>query len=187
MARQSTGKRLRFKIFERDNFTCQYCGKKPPEVILHLDHIYPVSKGGKNEIENMLTACADCNLGKATLEIGKAPSRVLKNSGDLRERYDQLRAFYNLQKKLDTIKQEMIIDITNYWSEIWEDSQLGAKGIASMKRFLKDFSVDEIKEAMDIARAKISHPINAFKYTCGVLCTKLKQRKLKTNDDNANY
>ena len=37
-------KSLRFDVFNRDGFTCQYCGKKPPECILEVDHILPKSK-----------------------------------------------------------------------------------------------------------------------------------------------
>jgi len=56
--------RLRFLILERDKYTCQYCGKKAPEVILEIDHIFPKSKGGNDSIENLKTACEQCNLGK---------------------------------------------------------------------------------------------------------------------------
>jgi len=63
--------KLRFDILKRDNFTCQYCGRKAPEVILEIDHIHPMSKGGSNEIENFKTAYKDCNMGKSNnlLEI----------------------------------------------------------------------------------------------------------------------
>ena len=54
----------RFDIFKRDNFKCRYCGRGAEEVILEVDHINPVSCGGGNEQENLVTACKDCNLGK---------------------------------------------------------------------------------------------------------------------------
>lgn len=63
----SIPKRLRFEILERDNHTCQYCGGKPPEVRLHVDHILPKSKGGKDTRGNLITSCRDCNLGKGTV------------------------------------------------------------------------------------------------------------------------
>lgn len=183
MKRKSTGKRLRFKVFERDSFTCQYCGKKTPEVILHIDHIYPVSKGGKNEIENLITACRDCNLGKSTLELGTSPRKVIKNKDDLEERYEQLKYFYNLQKKMDFLKTEIISDLEDYWYELWE-SRVTQTGVSSLKRFLKLFSVEEIKEAMDISKSKIKFSEQGFKYMCGVLHTKLKTRKLLENNDD---
>lgn len=55
---------LRFAVLKRDNFTCQYCGTKSPEKPLHVDHRTAVAKGGGNEIENLVTSCQDCNLGK---------------------------------------------------------------------------------------------------------------------------
>ncbi len=56
-------KKLRFEILKRDKFTCQYCGRKAPEVKLEVDHIVPRSKGGKL-MKNLKTACYDCNIGK---------------------------------------------------------------------------------------------------------------------------
>ena len=56
---------IRWQILTRDNFTCQYCGRKAPDVELHIDHIIPKSKGGTNESENLVVACAECNIGKA--------------------------------------------------------------------------------------------------------------------------
>lgn len=42
--RQSTGKRLRFPVFKREFFTCQYCGAQPPDVVLVCDHIEPAAR-----------------------------------------------------------------------------------------------------------------------------------------------
>lgn len=39
-------KRIRFEVFKRDKFTCQYCGQESPEVILNVDHVDPVANGG---------------------------------------------------------------------------------------------------------------------------------------------
>jgi 5-methylcytosine-specific restriction endonuclease McrA len=57
--------KLRFQILKRDNFICQYCGRKAPEVELEVDHIYPESKGGKYVEDNLITSCRDCNIGKS--------------------------------------------------------------------------------------------------------------------------
>lgn len=62
--RKPLSKKLRFEVFKRDMFTCQYCGAKAPDVTLHVDHIMPVSSGGSNKITNLITACSDCNSGK---------------------------------------------------------------------------------------------------------------------------
>lgn len=62
--------KLRFKVLVRDNFKCCYCGASPakdPNVILHIDHILPWSKGGETFLENLQAACSTCNLGKNNL------------------------------------------------------------------------------------------------------------------------
>jgi len=56
--------KIRFAVLKRDNFTCQYCGRKAPDVSLHVDHVIPRSRGGTDAMANLKTACADCNLGK---------------------------------------------------------------------------------------------------------------------------
>jgi len=63
--RKPIGVKLRFRVFNRDNFTCRYCGESAPKVKLHVDHIKPISKGGNNSFNNLITACQDCNLGKS--------------------------------------------------------------------------------------------------------------------------
>jgi hypothetical protein len=54
--------KLRSATFERDDFTCQYCGDRGGR--LECDHIMPVSRGGSNDIENLATACFGCNRSK---------------------------------------------------------------------------------------------------------------------------
>jgi hypothetical protein len=58
----------RRSIFKRDDYTCQYCGKRAPEDLsceeLTLDHVIPKSQGGKMVFENVLLACTKCNRKK---------------------------------------------------------------------------------------------------------------------------
>lgn len=54
--------KLRKKIAERDNCTCQICGKYMPDGVgLHIDHIIPVIKGGKTVESNLQVLCSKCN------------------------------------------------------------------------------------------------------------------------------
>lgn len=53
-------KRKRRDVFERDNFTCQYCGKKYPEVRLSVTHKLPATRGGTQDFSNLITACVRC-------------------------------------------------------------------------------------------------------------------------------
>jgi len=54
---------IRFQVLSGQPY-CGLCGREPPEVKLHVDHIVPLSKGGTNNIANLQTLCSDCNLGK---------------------------------------------------------------------------------------------------------------------------
>ena len=74
--REPLSKKVRFNVFKRDNFTCQYCGKHPPNIILEVDHIQPVSKNGSNNIENLITSCFDCNRGKSADELSVLPQQT---------------------------------------------------------------------------------------------------------------
>ena len=70
----------RKNIFQRDNYTCQYCRKSSGT--LTVDHIIPKEKGGRDLWENLVTACLSCNLKKgngspesAGLRLSKKPHR----------------------------------------------------------------------------------------------------------------
>jgi hypothetical protein len=56
----------RFRVLERGGFRCVYCGRRPPEVVLHVDHAVSKKNGGGNDDENLVSACSDCNLGKSS-------------------------------------------------------------------------------------------------------------------------
>lgn len=61
---------LRFDVFMRDDFRCRYCGISVNDgAILHADHVIAESKGGPTTLENLVTACIDCNLGKSDKDL----------------------------------------------------------------------------------------------------------------------
>ena len=51
----------RLKVFERDGYKCHYCNKQLTRFTATLDHIQPVSKGGDNSFDNLVTSCLHCN------------------------------------------------------------------------------------------------------------------------------
>lgn len=59
-------KRARFAVLTRDRFTCRYCGRSAPAVVLHVDHVHPRSRGGSDDIDNLVSACSECNLSKSS-------------------------------------------------------------------------------------------------------------------------
>ncbi len=51
----------RIKVFERDDYICHYCRKQLTRFSATMDHIQPVSKGGDNSFDNLVTSCLHCN------------------------------------------------------------------------------------------------------------------------------
>ena len=90
-------KKTRFEVFQRDGFTCQYCGGKPPEVVLEVDHIMPRSKNGSDDMENLITSCFDCNRGKRDKNLTDVPERIKINIEEIKERKKQLKELYKYQ------------------------------------------------------------------------------------------
>ena len=68
----------RFNLFLRDNFTCQYCGDIFTSNELTFDHVIPKSKGGETKWENVVAACAKCNLKKSDLFLTEVNMKLIK-------------------------------------------------------------------------------------------------------------
>lgn len=115
--------RIRFEIFKRDRFTCQYCGRTPPDVLLHVDHIVPRADGGSDDPENLRTACRDCNLGKAARPLEAGSLRPAVSTEDLRERIAQAEAYAELLAEARTVRDNLddkLHDlILNAWARAW--------------------------------------------------------------------
>lgn len=62
MDQESGWQRLRLSVFERDNFTCVYCGDKNGP--FEADHVFPKSRGGEDSEINLACACRSCNQSK---------------------------------------------------------------------------------------------------------------------------
>ena len=70
-------KLTRLEIFQRDHFTCQYCGKQTGR--LTLDHVIPRFRGGEHLWENVVSACIPCNRHKAGRTPGEAGMKLLSS------------------------------------------------------------------------------------------------------------
>jgi 5-methylcytosine-specific restriction endonuclease McrA len=73
-------KLARREIFRRDNFTCQYCGKRSGE--LTVDHIIPRHLGGQHTWSNVVTACAQCNHRKGGRTLAEAGMQLTRQPAE---------------------------------------------------------------------------------------------------------
>lgn len=160
-------KKLRFDVFKRDRFTCQYCGRKPPEVVLEADHVFPKSKGGKDEIINLVTSCFDCNRGKGAGEL-KDVTRVdvAKINKELKEKRLQLKEYHLYLEGEQAQLEEDLQYITDFHDSI-SDFGLTMQEKMSYKQFLRKFDRYKICEAIEIAIAK--NTANPCTYSFGIL------------------
>jgi len=62
----------RMNVYQRDKFTCQYCGRKLPWEKLSYDHLVPRCRGGRTNFLNIVTACKPCNAKKGNLTCDQA-------------------------------------------------------------------------------------------------------------------
>jgi len=110
---------MRFEVFKRDGFQCQYCGKKSPLVVLEVDHVIPICEGGADISENLLTSCFDCNRGKGKelLETYKEGTDPTEQAILLLERERQLKEYNEVLKQVRARKIDDYNEILDLWNE----------------------------------------------------------------------
>lgn len=150
--RQPVGKKTRFEVFKRDSFTCQYCGAKAPDVLLQVDHIKPVSKGGGNDLLNYVTACEACNNGKGArlLDDSSVVERQRAQLAALSERRDQLQMMIEWRDGLEAIKADTVSLISDRVEERGGFPP-NENGKSHIRKWLKRFSFDEVLFGVDEA------------------------------------
>lgn len=167
----SLSARVRFEVLKRDRFTCAYCGKHPPDVLLEVDHVLPRAAGGTDAMENLVTSCHDCNAGKSDrlLEEGAAPNVRAGAVEELRERLAQAEEYAKLvgqEAGLLGKQQALVLD---YWARAFGAKTYEQDGATywalrhdweewpnenSIRLFLRRLPIDEILSAIDIAASR---------------------------------
>lgn len=156
-SRETIRKSVRFEVFKRDNFTCQYCGAKAPDVVLHVDHINPVSKGGDNEIINLVTACLPCNLGKSDRLLSDTTTldRQRAQLEELNERREQLEMMLAWRDSLKVLDDEIVEEVAERLESHIGEYTINDHGKGEIRKWLKKFSVAELLDAAEIATNKL--------------------------------
>lgn len=178
--REPISKKTRFEVFKRDSFTCTYCGAKPPKVVLEIDHLHPVAKGGTNDLDNLFTACFDCNRGKGDRELGVQPPSMEERTYLLQEKKDQLQAFQALLLELEEETERAVWLVIK---ELFQANETTKARFASCKSFVRQIGLEECLDAAQIAFRKFPYTTtNRFSYFCGI-CHK-KRRDHQENQSN---
>src|SRR5262249_38512055 len=139
--RKSIAKSVRFEVFKRDKFKCQYCGKSSPDILLVIDHIKPVAGGGTNEILNLITSCEPCNAGKSDKPIddNAAIQKQRTQLESLQERREQLEMMMNWMEGLRDIKNESLDRVCKYWDELTPGFSVNENGKKKLRRWISTY------------------------------------------------
>ncbi len=177
--RKAISQRLRFEVFKRDDFVCQYCGRHPPEVILHADHILAVANGGGNEMDNLVTSCAECNQGKGARSLQQIPQSLSDRAAEIEEREAQLAGYEAVLAR----RRKRIDDDVEFVEQIFREEfpkmEFAIAGRRSVRGFVERLGKECVAEALELAlgsRAR-GNPEFVFKYFCGVCWNWIKEGK----------
>lgn len=168
----SVSKRLRFDIFKRDSFTCGYCGSKPPNVILEVDHILASANGGTDEACNLITSCFDCNRGKSDRELLVRPKPLELNVGNERDRLAQIESYQKFLQEKSRLTNLWFQSVSDVWCELEgkdpKEVRIAGERELAVRRFLKEMPAEEIIEALYVTYNNPRIPdYSRLKYFCG--------------------
>lgn len=177
MKRKGISKKLRFEIFSRDGFKCAYCGSKPPDAILEIDHINPVSKGGLNDEMNLITSCFGCNRGKSDKTINSTPNQFLINNEELKLKVEQMQLYQKHLMQIEESKKYLIDLVESKFTMFFTDRCITNSFKESIYKFIKKLGVEVVMESMTIACKKMDTPSKSLDYFCGICWNKIRQNE----------
>lgn len=161
--RKAISKRTRFEVLKRDAFTCQYCGKSAPDVILHLDHIKPVSKGGNNGIMNLVTSCQSCNAGKSNVELSDdaAVKKQQKQLTDLAEKHEQIKLMIEWRESIQNSEELLVKSVSELIESLLVTKSPSDHGEMLIRKAIKKHGYQAVFDSVNESYAK-SESIDDF-------------------------
>ncbi len=176
--RVAISKRLRFEVFKRDRFECQYCGQTPPAVVLHCDHIVPVSEGGETSLDNLVTACQPCNLGKSNIRLDQVPLSLAERSAEVIEREAQIAGYEAVLKERRMRLEAEAEEVLGLYCDLWRQDGIRKDWFTSIKRFVEQLGLDQCLWAMERAHQQYRYAHRkGFSYFCGICWNKIRDKE----------
>ena len=136
--RKALSKKVRFEVFKRDGFTCAYCGATPPKVILQVDHIVPVAAGGNNKIDNLVTSCQPCNIGKGANVLTNIPTSLKEKASFVAEQEAQIKGYYEIMQEQENRLDDEMWLIADIIESVSPERGMDRGWLSSIKKFLKN-------------------------------------------------
>lgn len=173
-------KRLRYEILRRDSNKCRYCGATAADKPLTIDHVVPSALGGSDEPSNLVAACADCNSGKAASSTDAALVEDVSQ--------DALRwaAAMELATRRAYARRTFRLADREIFEGVWNNWSFESKGERrnvplppewgiTIDRFVEaGLNGGDFEDAIEIAM--LSRATDTFRYMCGVLWKRVKER-----------
>lgn len=174
--RKPISKKTRFEVLKRDEFTCQYCGRKAPDVILHIDHINPVAKGGDNNILNLITSCADCNLGKKhnLLSDNTVVEKQKKEIKELNKKRKELESLVREREKVRDFGDAELNEAVKHYNSKFINNHISYVDTQTLKRIIKKFGLVAVLNAIDDVNYRYREPNEFTK--CRFLAEKVAKK-----------
>lgn len=149
--RKAISPKVRFEVFKRDSFKCQYCGQSSPDVILHVDHIKPVSKGGDNSIINLITACQGCNSGKSNIQLddSSALAKQKAQMDELNERREQLQMMMDWRASLKDMDNDVVETLVDEIEALMNTREVNEQGERSVRKWFKKYGYTLLSECIE--------------------------------------
>jgi len=175
--RKAISKKVRFDVFKRDSFECQYCGATPPKAIMHVDHIVPVAEGGGNEEENLITACSDCNLGKGARSLDDVPQSITDRAAEIREREAQIVGYQKVMEGQRLRREDERWEVAEIFMKEYNLDAFPKDWLISVDNFNRKLGMYESIDAAEKAIVKCPYSQwQAFRYFCGICWNKIKEQ-----------
>jgi 5-methylcytosine-specific restriction endonuclease McrA/uncharacterized protein YutE (UPF0331/DUF86 family) len=148
MARMITSRRritpqIRRAVFERDSFTCQYCGYKGTGETLHLDHIKPMMLGGTDDIDNLATACPNCNMLKGARDLSDYLTESISKNTKFHQTFVESMASIENLVKVDLDDPKLAETLNRL---------LFANTVAAMETYLSDAFINTVVNNPELIR-----------------------------------
>lgn len=179
--RKNLSRRLRYEILRRDNHTCRYCGAAAPDAKLTVDHVVPVALGGSDEPGNLVTACQDCNAGKASSKPDDAV--VADVQQDALRWAEAMRRAAVARTANRQAREEYVSRFVESW-ESYHPDYLGRQmhwlpddwEPTIWDFFTAGLPVEEVTDAVQIAATKSGlYSRSIWRYFCGICWRKIEQ------------
>lgn len=160
--RKALPKKLRFEVFKRDSFTCQYCGRMAPDVVLEVDHVIPVAEGGTNDIMNLITSCFDCNRGKGKNRLSESGEmkKQQERLKELNQKREQIEMMLKWRSELSDFQEEQVDKVEMLYASSCSGAGFNMEERKTISKLIERYGFIEVYDCTKISAETYYDPQN---------------------------